>query len=158
MNIKIKIGVVVIDGKNNILLIKEKIPKNKLPFWNIIKGTYGDNGEESIIDAAKRECLEEASISVELINAFGCYIAKKEKEIRVQFNFLAKISSGNVAVPQIDDQLKRKESILEVKWFAKNEILKMQADKFISNRTYNLVMDWIDGKQYPLEIYKQILM
>lgn len=158
MDIKIKIGVVVADDNNNILLIKEKIPKNKLPLWNIIKGTYDDNGEESIIDAAKRECLEEASISVELINALGCYISKEQTKIRIQFNFLAKIISGKAMVPKIDEQFKRDESILEIKWFAKNEILKMQADKFISNRVYNLVMDWANGKQYPLEIYKQILM
>ena len=54
-NIKIKIGVIIISDGNKILLIKEKLEDKPIPLWNIIKGTYGDNGQETVFEAAIRE-------------------------------------------------------------------------------------------------------
>ncbi len=157
MSTKIKIGVAIINN-NNILLIKEKIKKKKTPLWNIVTGTYGDNGDEDIFKAAQRECMEEVCVSVRLMGALGCYISKDKDEIRAQFNFLAKITDGKPMIPNITEQAERNESISEVRWFAKNEILKMKSNEFISNRIHTLILNWISNDNYPIEIYKQIDM
>jgi ADP-ribose pyrophosphatase YjhB (NUDIX family) len=57
-DINVKVGVIITDQQNRILLIKEKLPKKDGPLWNVIKGTYGDHGNATIFDAAVRECRE----------------------------------------------------------------------------------------------------
>ena len=76
MTNKIKIGVIITDDKNRILLIKEKIKKNNKALWNIIKGSYGDN-KENIFEASQRECLEEIGVNIKIEDLQGCYIAQK---------------------------------------------------------------------------------
>lgn len=157
MDIKTKIGIIIIDNNENILLIKEKNKANNIPLWNVIKGTYGDNGDETVFDAALRECKEEVSLSVKLINSIGCYISNQNDKIRIQFNFLAE-ADGNPRLPSKKEQLSRNEDISEIKWFSKKEILKIKPEEFISNRIFFLILDWISDKKYPLEIFKQIKM
>ena len=158
MDIRSKVGVVIIDDQDNILLLKEKIKKKGVPLWNTVKGTYGDNGDENIFEAAVRECLEETSTDVELTNSLGCYISKKEDKLRIQFNFLAKIKNGEPKLPRANDQQSRDEAISELKWFTEDEILKMNSDEFMSNRTHKLLTDYISGTKFPLEAYKQVSM
>ena len=155
MDTKIKIGVVVEDG-NRILLIKEKIKKKDRPLWNVVKGSYGDNGDESIFDTAIRECQEEASVRVELTDALSAYISKEGEQMRIQFNFLAKIIEGEPKVAPVDEQESRDEYIQEVKWFTKEEISGLGEEEFISNRIYELIQNWLTGKKYPLDIYKHV--
>jgi ADP-ribose pyrophosphatase YjhB (NUDIX family) len=157
MDIGVKIGVVITDkADNKILLIKEKYKKKDRPLWNIVKGTYGDNGNESIFDTAIRECREEVSVKVELTGALGVYISKEEDRMRIQFNFLGKIVEGEPKVAPMNEQESRDEYIQEVKWFTKDEIANLSQDEFISNRIYELVHDWMSGKKFPSEVYKQV--
>ncbi|MBP7811821.1 MAG: NUDIX hydrolase, partial [Candidatus Moranbacteria bacterium] len=65
MDTKAKIGVIVADKEGRVLLVKEKLEKKPVALWNIIKGSY--DGGETIFEAAKRECWEEVSLNVELI-------------------------------------------------------------------------------------------
>lgn len=159
MNTTLKIGVIIKDesGKK-ILLIKEKLAKKDRPLWNIIKGTYGDNGDETIFEAATRECLEETSVNVELTKALGCYVSKDGEKIRVQFNFLAKIINGEPKLPEHEDQAIRDESISDIKWFTKDEVSKVTSDEFVSNRAYELIMSYLEGKEFPIEAYNQVDM
>jgi len=157
MNIQIKIAV-IIESEGKILLIKEKYQKKERSLWNVIKGSYGDNGDENIFEAAIRECQEEASVKVELTNALGAYVAKEGEQIRVQFNFLAKIIEGEPKVAPMNEQESRDEFIQEIKWFTKEEVLNLDKEEFISGRIHELVKDWIAGKKYPLEAYKQVLL
>lgn len=154
-NIKIKICVLIIDKNDKVLLIREKIKKKDGPLWNVVKGTY-DNKKESIFEAAVRECQEETSTKVELTNVLGIYTFKKEPQIRIQFNFLAKIKNGIPKVPRIEKQEIRNEAISEVKWFGKDKLSEMSPDEFVSMRTYKLLQDWMSGNKYSLEIYKEI--
>ena len=153
MDIKIKVGIIITNEEKRILLIKETLPKKGVPLWNIIKGTYGDRMHESIFDAAMRECREEASVPVELIGALGTYISEEKGKIRIQCNFCAHIKSGAPAIPKKEEQEAEREMITEVRWFTKNEIQKMSASDFVSPLTYSLLLDFMAGKQYPLEIY-----
>jgi len=159
MNTKSKVGVIITDESGQkILLIKEKLAKKDRPLWNIIKGTYGDNGDETVFEAAIRECLEETSTNIELTKALGCYVSKAGEKIRIQFNFLAKIISGDPKLPKHADQAERDESISDIRWFTKDEILKMDPNKFASNRTHELLMSYLEGGEFSLEAYKQVDM
>jgi len=155
MNTQAKIGIVVEDG-DKILLIKEKYKKKDRPFWNVIQGTYGDNGEETIFETAVRECQEEASVKVELTGALGTYIYKIEDQSRIQFNFTAEIIGGEPKVAPAEEQKSRDEDIQEIKWFTKEELSKMGSEEFISNKTYQLIQNWLSGQKYPLDIYKHV--
>lgn len=157
MDIKTKIGIIVIDNNENILLIKERVKAKDTPLWNIIKGTYGDSGDETIFEASVRECKEEVLLQVDLINSIGCYVSNENNKIRIQFNFLAK-AKDIPKLPPKKEQLLRNEDILEIKWFSKEDILQMKPEEFMSNRARSLILDWISVVKYPLEIFKQVKM
>ncbi len=77
--------------------------------------------------------------------------------MRVQFNFLAR-SKNEAQIASTKAQEELGENITELKWFTKEEIQKMDANEFISLRTYELLHDWILGKKFPLEANKQVPM
>lgn len=153
-NTKIKIGVIIVNNKDQILLIKEKLEDKPIPLWNIIKGTYGDNGEETVFEAAVRECQEEAGVKVNLTNLLGCYIAQRPGKTRIQFNFLAEIIEGEPNSADKKEQKSRDEDISELKWFSKEELTEMNPDEFISKRAYAAIRDWVEGKSYSLDTIK----
>jgi len=151
----IKTGILIING-NKLLLIKEKVKKNRLPLWNIIKGSHDPlEISETIFETAIRECLEEASVKVVLTNFFGCYIEQDSSNIKIQFNFIAKIIDGEPKLPDVQKQKERNETITDLKWFKREDILKMNEKEFISNKIYTLISEWAKGKKpLPLETIK----
>lgn len=155
---KIKIGVIITDNDERVLLIKEKINKNSKPLWNIIKGSYGDYGRESIFEAAIRECEEEAGVKTELVGLLGCYISQQGEEVRVQPTFLGKITGGEPALATEKSQLSRNEHISELRWFTKEEIERLNSEEFISQRIFLIIQDWMKGSNYSLKSIKQIDM
>ena len=155
---KIKVGVIIIDSGGRVLMIKEKNRKSPILLWNIIKGSYGDSGPETIFEAAMREAREEAGVEVKITNLLGCYVAQKENELRAQFTFIAEIVSGAPSLAEEADQLLRSEHITELRWFTKTELRNMKATEFLSNRTYWIIQDWLNGDKYPLEAVKQVEM
>lgn len=151
----IKVSVIIVNDKNEVLLLKEKVKKNDRPLWNIIKGTYGDNGDETILEAAKRECMEEASVAVDLAGATGCYATGKTDDLKIQFNFIGRISSGEPKIDSKEEQESRNEDIREIKWFSKDQLIQMPKEDFISEKIFVMISDWIKGESYPLAIIKQ---
>ena len=156
MDTKIKVGVIVVGDDGRVLLIKEKLHKKPTPLWNTIKGSH-DSGE-TIFDAAIRECKEEVSIDVNLTHSLGVYVSEKEGKIRVQFNFLAHAKDALAKLAPPDEQASRDENIQELRWFTKDEILKINPEEFVSGRAYELLHDWISGKEFPIEVIKQVVM
>ena len=154
MEIKLKVGIVIVNKDNQVLLIKEKIKKKPIALWNIIKGTC--DHEETIFETAKRECKEEASLDVNLTNSLGVNISKEAGDIRVQFNFLARSENMTAKIAPKEEQLARDETIEEIKWFSKEKILKMKLEEFISKKAFNLLQNYIAGKIFSLEIYSQV--
>ncbi|MBU1046533.1 NUDIX hydrolase [Patescibacteria group bacterium] len=154
-NTQAKITVLITNKKNEVLLIKEYI--NNKYNWNIIKGTY-DKLNENIFETAKRECFEEISVNVELINSLGVFFSKTDEKIRIQFNFLAKIIEGEPKLPTKEIQTNNNESIIEYKWFTQEELKKMKSNEFVSNRTYSVINNWLKNKIYPLGIIQDIEM
>lgn len=153
---KIKVGVIITDNKESILLIKEKTEAEARPLWNIIKGTYGDVKNESILEAAIREGFEEAGVKIELTGLAGCYVSLSRNEAWTQFTFLAKIKKGKPHLAAQKEQRSRNEFICELRWFTKTELMKMKKNEFISNRIYQIVKNWLNQKTYPIESIKQI--
>ena len=151
---QIKVGVLIIED-DKILLLKEWSNKRNGFFWNIVKGTYGDVSDESILDCAIRECKEEAGAGVKLDGIVNCVIETAEK-ITVQYNFLAKIISGGLSIAKKSDQLARNENIKELRWMNKNEISELREDDFISKRTQKIVKRWLENKAYPLEVLEEV--
>jgi ADP-ribose pyrophosphatase YjhB (NUDIX family) len=158
MDISVKVGVIIQNSQGEVLLIKEKLDKHNEPRWNIVKGTYGDHPGETVFQAAERECMEEASVSVNLISALGTYVSEEAAKVRVQFNFIAEIYDGEPAIAKISDQENRNESILEVRWFSTAELQVLENRDFVSNRIYSVVSNYLNGERYDLGIYKQVHM
>lgn len=156
MDIRVKVGVVIINQEGSALLIRERLEKKPVALWNIIKGSY--DGNETIFEAAKRECKEEASLEIELIRSLGVYVSEEPGKVRVQFNFLAEAHNKTANVASQKEQESRGESIEEVRWFTRDEIMNMSAEDFVSLRTYELLRDWVSGRSFPLESYKQVEM
>ena len=157
MSHKIKIGVIISD-QNRVLLLKEKIEKNPIPLWNIVKGTYGDSGPETIFETAIREAKEEAGVIVELTGLLGCYISQQNDDTRSQFTFLAKIINGTPTLTAENEQVLLNENITELRWFNKEEIAKLSPSDFISNRIYTMISDWLKEENYSISAVKQVEM
>jgi|SRR3989344_7118830 len=153
MDVKIKVSVIITDTERGILLLKEKTEKNDRPLWNIVKGTFGDHGNENIFEAAIRECREEAGVDVELEKTTGCYMSQKDEDIKLQFNFIGKIVRGTPHTADIKEQSDRNEDISEIRWFTPAEIVQIDQNEFISKKIFLMVRDWLDKKIYTLDAY-----
>lgn len=157
MSLAIKVAVLVTDAKNEkILLIMEKLQSNKKSLWNSIKGSYEGIRKETLMQAAVRECFEEADVQVEITNSMGIYFLTQRRKTRIQFNFLAKIVGGKPKVPPQERQALIGEDIRDVRWFSREEVKTLKVTDFISRRAYQLVQDWISGKKYPLRLIRGI--
>jgi 8-oxo-dGTP diphosphatase len=156
MDIGIKVGVIITNAEDQVLLIKEISSENTESKWNIVKGTY--DGEESIFDAAVRECREEAGLFVELQKSLGVYISENEEKMRVQFNFLAYSDDKNITIYSKKEQELLHENIEDARWFSKKEIMTMECGQFVTQRSFELLHDWINGKDFDLECFKHVHM
>jgi len=158
MSHKLKVGVIITDNQNRVLLLKERVEKSSLFLWNIVKGSYGDAGKETIFETALRECQEEVGVKIAIKSLLGCYISQENNKIRTQITFLAKIKKGTPHIASKKNQSLRNEQIIELGWFTKESIKKMKIKEFVSARTYQMLRDWINGNSYPLNSVKQIKM
>ncbi|QQS60824.1 MAG: NUDIX hydrolase [Candidatus Moraniibacteriota bacterium] len=156
MDIQIKVGIIVINERGDILLIKEKLEKNSISLWNIVKGSY--QGGETIMQAAIRECMEEASANVKLLSSLGTYVAEEQGKIRAQFNFLARANSDIIALALEKDQQSRGEAIEDTCWFTRENVGKIGKEEFASLRAYQLIQDWLSGKEFPIDSIQQVSM
>mgnify|MGYP001610208214 CR=1 FL=1 len=153
MKAQIKVGVLVMNERSEILLIKEKLPNTGQAKWNIIKGTHEDN-KETVLETAVRECREEASAEVRLTHALGIYFYG-DKEPRIQFNFLATAKNDKIAVPNKYPQKLRDEDITDVRWFKREELTKLKESDYVSRIAYRIIQDWLTTKnKFPLNLYK----
>ena len=145
----IKVGVLV-GNKNKLLLIKELNDSNGKYYWNIIKGTFEPKKDRDFLETAKRECKEETGVSVKIKYLQSImYVHKKNT---TQFNFGASIKKGIPKIPKPSDQKKRKENIIEVKFFNKKELVKMKEGDFMNKRAFLSAKNWVKGKRNDLGI------
>ena len=166
MDIQMKVAVVIANDEGLVLLIKEKLGKNAVALWNVVKGSL-DEGETPQ-EAAVRECFEETGIRAELTQSLGVYISQEAQKLRIQCNYLAhmhesmplnaQVSNVHLSSVQKQQQELRGEYIEEMRWFGRSELVALSADEFVSNRSYQVVQDYVAGKIYPLDVVKNVTM
>jgi ADP-ribose pyrophosphatase YjhB (NUDIX family) len=156
MDIQVKVGVVVTDADDRVLLIKEKLETKPCALWNIIKGSH-ESGE-TMEATALRECQEEAGIQVEMKSFLGVYVSEESEKMRIQFNFLTYAIETSARLADKAEQETRDEAIEEARWFTREEIQKMSLEEFVSARSYEVLQDWMSGQSFPLSVCKQVRM
>lgn len=107
----------IIEQNGKYLLVQEAKEKCKGK-WNIPAGHLEEN--ETIIEGAKREILEETGYNVELTGLVQLSNKVTEKDNWLSIIFSAKIINGSIKYNQSE--------ILAASWYSLEEIKSMQAD------------------------------
>jgi ADP-ribose pyrophosphatase YjhB (NUDIX family) len=150
----LKVGLLV-EKEGSLLLIKELSTKKGRYFLNIIKGTY-ELSDNSLIEAAKREALEEAGISVEITGLLNIFHLKKDSNSKVmQVNFIA-TTKDNPRASQIKNLI-TDEHIIEANFFTREELQNLKEDDFINQRAYLSVQKYLSGQNYDLSILDEMV-
>lgn len=159
-NAILKIGV-LIEDKEKLLLIKEQSWKHKQLRWNIIKGTYDPLKDKNLTDTATRESFEEARAKIQIKSLLNILYLKKNNQPFIQFNFIAELKSIKKFKKQstkiINHDDGRKENIVEVKLFSKDELKKLKPNELMGERTHVAIKDWLAYKpttQSKIQILK----
>jgi len=140
MNIKV-VAWGVLEKNGKILLVKEnqKVCKGK---WNLPAG--GLDGNESLIECAKREIYEETGCKVEITGILEIINEILEGVNVVCFFFDTKIIAENI---NADD-----EEISSVKWFTYEEIFNMRNKLRADGYFLNTIKNKKENKVQPIEI------
>lgn len=142
MNIKVVTGG-VLEKEGKYLLVQEnqKICKGK---WNIPAG--GLDGNESLIEGAKREIYEETGCKVEITGILEIVNEILEGVNVVCFFFDTKIIEENIKMDG--------EEISNIKWFTYEEILNMKDELRADGYFLSTIKNKRDNKIQPTEIIK----
>jgi len=139
MNLKIKVLGIILDDKNNLLLIKENVPKKNKAFWNAIRGTY-DNAKETLEETMLRECREEAGAEVIITESLPYHFERfNENKIRIYLPFVCKLKNSTVKLQAKDFQEKLNEEIIELRWFTKSEFNNINPSEFMEPFIYEII-------------------
>lgn len=102
---RVAVGVIIINGKNQVLLTKRSMLREHHPGeWEIVSGRL-DQGE-GFEKALEREVFEELRIEVIPITIIGTFhfYRGKEKIEHVGVTYLAKYKSGDLRVDGIEEE------------------------------------------------------
>ncbi len=116
------VGLVLLDDKNGIYLIKEKdkhrISKGR---WNLPGGSV--DGDETLLESAKREAKEETGYDTRVESLIGCYKCKKGKESWIYTVFKAVVVG--------EENGKTDPGVKAGKWFTKDEFLALDSSRIV---------------------------
>lgn len=154
--VKLKAGVVVYH-KRRVLLIRELNRNTNCYKWNIIKGTFEPGKDASILETAIREAKEEANAKIKLKHFLSTYYLLYKQNALMMFTFSAELLNQDVkALPKNIQAKYGEDDIIEVKFFTKQELLRLKPEDFIDTRGYFALHDYLKGKKIPLEIFNVI--
>ncbi|MDP4038892.1 MAG: NUDIX domain-containing protein [bacterium] len=134
---------VAIEKNGKYLMIKEA-KKHVLGLWNFPSGKV--HLGETLLDAAKREVLEETGCQVEITDLISIYhYPWPDKEgITLRFNFWAKL------VKKVTEKLEA--DILSAEWKTANQLLRLIKDKNTrSLGTDRMIREVLSGKRTSLD-------
>lgn len=156
--VKLKAGVVVYH-KRRVLLIREFNRNSNCYKWNIIKGTFEPGKDASILDTAIREAKEEANAKIKLKHFLSTYYLLYKQNALMMFVFSAELLNQNVkALPQKIQAKYGEDNVIEVRFFTKQELLKLKPEDFIDTRGYLAIHDYLKGIKFPLKIINVIFV
>lgn len=139
MKTTIKVGVVALNKKNQLLLIKEKYLEVDGYKWNLIKGTY-DDANESLEECAKRELQEEAGLIIDVDNfqLKEVYNYGSDNNPKMLFIFYVfNVDHDNEhRIASFIDQKSRGENIVSSRWFSLQESRKLKENDFVAKYIY----------------------
>lgn len=131
---------------DKILMIREA-KEDCYSKWAFPAGHLEKN--ETIIDGAKRETLEETGFNVEITKVFPILVGNTEKRNIMMFHFLTNVLE--------EGEILDNEEILEKRWIPISDLKKMSEDKF---RCYPVVKNIIDNLEknnyYNLDILENM--
>jgi len=136
----------IVEKNGKILLVQEGQPK-AYGLWNTPAGWLSKG--ESVIDGAKREVKEETGFDIEIKGLLGTYVGPSSRDpnrIVAKIVFRCSIVGGELKFS--------KDELLDVKWFKPSEILAMKDSQLRHIRKE--IEDFIAGKNYPLDVIRQI--
>ncbi len=135
------VAVIVEDTEGRYLLVEEhsngKIVFNQ-PAGHIEEG-------ETVLDAARREALEETGWQVEPESFLGMYRYLSPGNGRTYFRFCFAAR----AVSHVSDQLD--EGIIAAHWFTLEQIREL-GDQLRSPLVLNCILDYRKGRRFPLDV------
>lgn len=130
MNFKIKVLVVVEDLEGNVLLVEEKIRRNKIAKWNFVRGTIYKFKEMPVL-AAKREVREEVGIvEFEKFRLIKIKLFREGLKLRLYFIYNA-LCKSEVEISFSENE--SDENILGYKWVSKQELLQIKDENFVDD-------------------------
>lgn len=153
MKITLKVAAVILNTKNEILLIKERYEKNQDPKWNLVKGTY-DNVNETIIDCIKREIKEEVGLVANNVKLKNIFHYGDAENPRVLFVFHITDFVGEASVQSITEQEKRDENIISVNWFNEEELFKLSKEDYMAKYVWLSIQDIKNDSNDDVKISK----
>ena len=132
--------------KNGRFLLVQETKKEHEGKWNLPAGGLEEN--ESIIECAKREIIEEAGFSVEITGLLGIIHKLLNGVNIVSFFFDTKIISENVNINSEDKLIQD--------WFTYEELVNMKEELRAGGYFLNAVKNKVDDKIMPLEVISVI--
>lgn len=121
-------GILEKDGKYLLVQEKKEEVKGK---WNIPAGHLNFN--ETLIDGAKREILEETGFNVELTGISSIHNIILKDQVLISVLFSTKIIDENISFD--------KNEILNAKWFSYEELINMKDEL----RSYDWIVETINN-------------
>jgi len=116
------VGVVLLDSKKRIFLIREEDKyRISLGRWNLPGGSV-DN-DETLIDSAIREIKEETGYETKVTSLVGCYKCKKGNNSWIYTVFKAEVDGE---AEKITDS-----GVKQGRWFTKDEFLNLDTSKLV---------------------------
>lgn len=155
--IKLKAAVIV-QYRQRVLLIRELNNRTKQYRWNVIKGTFEPSKDRDIMATAIREAYEEARARIVLRHLLGIYYLRDQQDSITTFTFLADLVSSKVGLASKEQQARYRmgEDIIEIKFFTRDELQKLQLKDFVGKRGFLAIQDYLNGKKYPLLILQTL--
>ena len=136
----------IIEQNGKYLLVQEAKEKCKGK-WNIPAGHLEEN--ETIIEGAKREILEETGYNVELTGLVQLSNKVTEKDNWLSIIFSAKIINGSIKYNQSE--------ILAASWYSLEEIKSMQADLRANDLIIEALTKYEKGNITDIALLKTII-
>lgn len=135
----------IVNNREKFLLVKEK-PEDKV-VYNQPAGHLEDN--ETLVDAIRREVLEETGLNFNPASLVGIYRWRKpsSQETYLRFAFAGAITSNRLKPGDKD--------IIEALWLSLSEIEQLEG-QLRSPQVMAGIRDYLDGIRYNLDLLREI--